>query len=374
MNVPWFILLSIPFVLYVVFSLLLSYGLGRKNPIIQNPHFPVTVIVAARNEAENILACLQSLEELDYSENLLEIIIVNDRSEDRTGQIINEFIKEKSQFKYFNITKTIPNLSGKASAISQAIDQSQGEIIFITDADCVVPKNWIKKTILYFTGQVGMVAGFTLLCFSRGFFNKIQNLDWAYLLSVAAGAAGLSIPLTCMGNNFAFRRSVYKQVGGYQGVGFSVTEDFALLNAISQHTNWKILFSIDKECLVKTNPMITFRDFFSQRKRWAVGGQSVHWFGKLLIGLSIITNFIFIGSFFFSQNYIFILSLFLSILIGDYLLVQSLMARLNERACLKYLPFYRIFFIFYSTILIFDLLFTQKVTWKGIQYRSDQHS
>jgi cellulose synthase/poly-beta-1,6-N-acetylglucosamine synthase-like glycosyltransferase len=217
-----------------------------------------------------------------------------------------------------------------------------------------------------------MVAGFTLLDFSKGFFNKIQNLDWAYLLSTAAGTAGLGIPLTCMGNNFAFRRAAYEQVGGYQGVGFSVTEDFALLKAMAQRTHWKIRFAIDRECLAKTKPMKTWRDFFSQRKRWAVGGHSVHWLGKVLLGICVVTNFILVGSVIFSQNYIFILSLLFVIFIGDYLLVRSLMIQLGESVSLKYLPVYRIFFIFYSTILLFDLLFNRKVTWKGIQYNISQ--
>jgi cellulose synthase/poly-beta-1,6-N-acetylglucosamine synthase-like glycosyltransferase len=368
LNVSWFILLSIPFVFYLGFSLLFRYGLNRKYPKIQSPHLPVTVIVSARNEAKNILDCLQSLANLDYPKNLLEIIVVNDRSEDETEEIITKFIDRKSCFKYFKIKEVIPELSGKASAIAQAIRQSQGEIIFITDADCVVPQNWIKKSIPHFTDQVGMVAGFTLLDFSCRFYNKIQNLDWAYLLSVAAGAAGLGIPLTCMGNNFAFRRSAYEQVGGYLGVGFSVTEDFALLKAISQHTNWKIQFSINPECLVKTKPMKNWRDFFNQRKRWAVGGQSVHIFGKILIGINVLTNFSLIGSIIFVHNYIFILTSLLILLISDLILLSTSMKQLHAKLHLKYLPFYRIFFIFYSTVLLFNLLFNRKVTWKDIQY------
>lgn len=368
MNFTWLVVLSIPFVLYFSFSLMLGLGLLRKHKINQHSKFSVSVIVAARNEAETIEDCLHSLAKLDYPENLLEIIIVNDRSTDGTDQIIAEFIKRKSHFKYFTISEPIPTLSGKASAIAQAIHHSRSEIIFITDADCIVPQNWIKKTIPYFTDQVGMVAGFTLLNFSGRFFNQIQNLDWAYLLSIAAGAAGLGIPLTCMGNNFAFRRSAYEQVGGYYGVGFSVTEDFALLQAISQRTEWKIRFTIDGDCLVKTKPMKDWSDFFSQRKRWAVGGQSVHWFGKLLIGIAVLTNFVLIGSIIFSQNYIFILCSFLFIFISDYLLVESSMKQLGIKLHLKYLLFYRIFFMLYSTVLLVDLLFNPKVTWKDIEY------
>lgn len=368
MNVTWLVVLSISFLIYLAFSLILRHGLLRKYALSQNSKSSISVIVAARNEAENILSCLQSLSNLDYPKNLLEIIVVNDRSEDNTEPIIKKFIKEKSQFKYLNINNPIPNLSGKASAISQAIEQSQGEIIFITDADCVVPQNWISKTIPYFTDDVGMVAGFTLLDFSRGFFNKIQNLDWAYLLSVAAGAAGSGLPLTCMGNNFAFRRSAYEQVGGYLGVGFSVAEDFALLKAISHQNRWKIRFSIDHECLVKTKPMNNWKNFFSQRKRWAVGGQRVHWLGKILIGISIVTNFILIGSIIFSHNYIFILGLLSCLFIGDYLLVKSSMKQLHAKLHLTYLPFYKIFFIFYSVVLLLVLLMNHKVTWKDIEY------
>lgn len=368
MNVTWLVVLSIPFLIYLAFSVILRNGLLRKYALSQNSKSSISVIVAARNEAENILNCLQSLSKLDYPKNLLEIIVVNDRSEDNTEPIIKKFIKEKSQFKYLNINNPIPNLSGKASAISQAIEQSQGEIIFITDADCVVPKNWLNKAIRYFTDDVGMVAGFTLLNFSRGLFNKIQNLDWAYLLSVAAGAACLGIPLTCMGNNFAFRRSAYKQVGGYLGVGFSVTEDFALLKAISHQTSWKIRFPIAYDCLVKTKPMNNWKNFFSQRKRWAVGGQSVHWLGKLLIGVSILTNFTLIYTLIFYPNLIFILIIFSSLLVSDLILLSTSMKQLGTKLHLKNLPFYRVFFIFYSTILLVDLLLNRKVTWKDIQY------
>lgn len=369
MSLAWIIFLSIPFMLYFAFSLLLRSGLNRKYPITQNSNYSVSVIVAARDEAETIRDCLQSLAELDYPADLLEIIIVNDRSDDGTEQIITEFIKGKSQFKYLSISKSIATLSGKASAIAQAIEQSRGEIIFITDADCVAPKNWITKTSQYFADDVGMVAGFTLLDFFRGFFNSIQNLDWAYLLSAAAGAAGLGIPLTCMGNNFAFRRAAYEQVGGYQGVGFSVTEDFALLQKISQKTDWKILFAVDGECLIKTKPMRSIKDFFTQRKRWAIGGQTVHWLGKLLIGISLISSFILLGLILLSHNYSLILGLIFLTLLGDFLLLIALEKRLGSKFKLWLLPMYRFFFIVYATILMLDLLFDRKVTWKGVQYK-----
>jgi len=229
----------------------------------------VSIIVAARNEADHIKDCLSSLAQLDYPQNLLEIVVVNDRSQDGTHKIITQFIKDHPTSKYSQVETINPGLSGKANAISHGINLSKGEIILITDADCIVPENWVKKMVSYFAKPVGLVAGFTLLDYSTRIFDKLQNLDWAYMLSVAAGAIGMNIPLTCIGNNFAFRRHVYEEIGGYEGVGFSVTEDFALLKAIATRTDWKIIFPVDAECLVISKPVRTLGQFFSQRKRWS---------------------------------------------------------------------------------------------------------
>lgn len=369
MSVPWILLLSIPFVLYLISSILLCFGLTRNHREVPGQGLFVSVIVAARNEANTILDCLMSLAKLDYPENLIEIIIVNDRSEDETGAIIDQFTAEKTCFKNITITESISTLSGKASAISRAIEQSRGEIIFITDADCIVPSNWIKQLSRYFAEDVGIVAGFTLLRDTTGWFHPIQNLDWAYLLGVAAGAAGLGLPLTCMGNNFAFRRSAYHQIGGYQGVGFSVTEDFALLRSMSRKTDWKIRFLIDRNSLVKTRPAMNWQEFFDQRKRWAVGGRNVHWFGKLLIMISLMSSAILVALIFSGENWGLIFGFSAFIFAGDYLLLAAVERRLDSQLHLALIPLYRLFFIAYSSILIFNLLLNRKVTWKGIEYR-----
>ncbi|MDZ7331753.1 MAG: glycosyltransferase [candidate division KSB1 bacterium] len=348
---------------------MLRFGLTRNYSEVPAKSVFVSVIVAARNEADTILDCLISLAQLDYPENLIEIIIVNDRSEDATEAIIDQFIAEKACFKNITIAEPVSTLSGKASAISQAVEQSQGEIIFVTDADCIVPSDWIKQMSRYFAEDVGMVAGFTLLRDTVGWWHLIQNLDLAYLLGVAAGAARLGIPLTCMGNNFAFRRSAYQQIGGYRGVGFSVTEDFALLRSMSRKTDWKIRFLVDRNSLVKTRPVMNWREFLNQRKRWAVGGRNVHWFGKLLIMINLMSSAILVALIFLGENWGRFFGFSAFIFAGDYLLLAAVEKRLDSQLNLAMIPLYRLFFIAYSVILIFNLLLNRKVTWKGIEYR-----
>ncbi len=321
------------------------------------------MIVAARNEAENIDQCLSSLDRLVYPQHLLEIFIVNDRSVDETHEIITEFIKDKSYFNYLFNENESPNLSGKANAISQAIKKSNGEIILITDADCEVPSRWIQNMLSYFHEDVGIVAGFTRLQ-NNGFFSKMQSLDWAYMLTVAAGSVGIGVPLTCIGNNFAFRREAYDAVGGYETVGFSVTEDFALLQSITKNTNWKVVAPIKSQSIVQSKPAKNYFDFFKQRQRWAVGGKSVHWFGKLLIVinfflLAAIFSLLMLGKF-LPAGEIFTVTLFC-----DLLLLFPTLKKAGKQKLIFLLPIYKIFSFCYMLILSLILLFNPTVEWKG---------
>ncbi|MBC8182636.1 glycosyltransferase [candidate division KSB1 bacterium] len=361
MNYTFLILILVA--LYAGFALLLFNGLNRKYILKNNLELPVSVIVAARDEAENIRQCLTSLDRLKYPQHLLEIFIVDDRSIDETQNIILDFIKDKTHFKYLRNDKTNLNLSGKANGISQAIKKSRGEIILITDADCEVPSSWIQNTIPYFHENVGIVAGFTQLQ-NNGFFSKMQSLDWAYMLTVAAGTVGMGVPLTCIGNNFAFRREAYEAVGGYEGVGFSVTEDFALLQSITQNTNWQVVAPIEYQSIVQSKPVENIFDFFKQRKRWAVGGVSVHWLGKLLILTSVFIHTA-IFSLLIMGNFLLAGEIFAVILVCDLLLLFSTLKKAGKQKLIFLLPLYKIFSFFYMLILSLILLFNPTVEWKG---------
>ncbi len=235
------ILLLIIIAFYILQQIVFLFGFNRKLPCNEQYEPTVSIIVAARNEEKNIRACLESLSKIDYPLTKLEILIVDDFSTDGTGTIIDEFA---NRFEF--IKKVIPNKNiikqpGKTNAVVNALDVSHGEIVFTTDADCTVKPDWIKTQVKYFTDEVGVVCGFTLQkSFSQ--FTGMQNLDWIYLLTVASGAINLGVPLSCIGNNMAYRRKAYDLVGGYQGIKFSVTEDFALLHKIHSSTKYKIVY------------------------------------------------------------------------------------------------------------------------------------
>ena len=137
--------------LYFIQSVIFMIGASKKFPQISEPNFPiVSVIVAARNEEENIHRCLVSLDKQIYPDGKLEIIIVDDHSNDSTGKIIDEFIAGKNRFKKIVTNKQIGHLKGKTNALANAIEISKGEVILTTDADCEASPEWVYTTASYY--------------------------------------------------------------------------------------------------------------------------------------------------------------------------------------------------------------------------------
>jgi 1,2-diacylglycerol 3-beta-glucosyltransferase len=235
----------------------------------------VSVVLAARDEEANIGACIESLAQLRYPEELLEIVIVDDRSEDGTQAIARRLTENDARFRVISARSEPEMRPGKACAVMQGIEASAGEIVMLTDADCRVPPSWVEATVEHFADrEVGIVAGFTTMR-GDGWLDAIQELDWLYLLSVAAAMIRLRAPQTINGTNFSVRRSAYDRVGGHRGIPFSVTEDQALFHAITSRTDLVARFPMDARTTLETEPCRSLRTLHRQKLRWFTGGRGM---------------------------------------------------------------------------------------------------
>ena len=235
-------LLEIIAALYLAELTLYSYAAFRSRQIRNprsnvSPQPKVSIVVAAKDEEKKLPACLDSLLKLAYPRDLLEIIIVNDQSNDSTPSIIDDASKNFIGVKRVDAIES-SMLRGKANALSQGIDKATGEFIFLTDADCIVPPSWITETLKYFDENTGIVGGVTLISQTDKSIYGIQAIDWSFLLTIGAGAATLGKPVACLGNNLVFRKKAYDEIGGYRKIKFSVTEDFALFKAVASSGKW----------------------------------------------------------------------------------------------------------------------------------------
>jgi len=366
---PFFIFLFAVTALYLTQTLIIYLGTNRLNYSRTTKLPSISVLIALRNEEESLEACVYSLQELDYPAEKLEVVLINDRSTDRTGQLIEAFKMQFLNIKTLQIKNAIPGLSGKANAIAQGFDLAENELILITDGDCVVPPSWAKTHASYYETGVGMVGGFTLLS-SKGentpIFERIQSLDWAYLLSIGTGAIGFGRPLSVLGNNLSFRREAYESVGGYRNMGFTIIEDFALMKTLLLKSDWRVRYPIDPKMLVTSLPMPTFAKFYEQRKRWSAGGKEVGAYGKFLMTTSWLTHLLVVTGLLLGSSHAF--ACLLLVLSADYFLLRSTTKKVARKDLMRVFPAWEAFYFFYTTVFSPVLLFPTTVSWKNINY------
>ncbi len=352
---------------YFIQSVLFIIGSSKKFSRTTGEKLPdVSVIVAARNEERSILKCLKSLDKLEYPEEKLQIILVDDRSTDNTGNIIDNFILNKSKFTKILTKKEIGRLKGKTNALANAIEIATGEIILTTDADCVMVPSWIKTTVSYYQDDVAMVNGFTTQTANSN-FSGMQAIDFIYLLIVAAGTINMGTPISCIGNNMSYRKKAYLEVGGYENLTFSITEDFNLLKAINKLKKYKIIYPLNKDALVTSAACTDIRSLYHQKKRWSIGGLRAPWEGYVIFVFGYLANVLtLLTPLFLSKTWLYLV---LFKLATDLFLLLPAYIKLGLVKDLKYFITFEIYYLVYVTLLPTIILFTGKrVNWKGRKY------
>lgn len=324
----------------------------------------VSVVVPARNEQANIGACIESLIACDYPQHLLEIIVVNDRSIDDTGRIIDDLAAQHPWIRAVHRTEAdaVANLRGKPGALQAGIDQASGELLVLTDADCRVQTGWIRTMVEPFADAgVGMVCSFTTV--RRGnLFALIQDIEWLYTSGMAQSANNNGKPLGCFGNNMALRASTFREIGGYRSISFSVTEDLALLQAIRRAES-RVAFICEPDSRVETEPCTSIGEYLRQKQRWVQGGLGLGWRGITFAATSVIYWFGLAYSIVVAEPSWIVLFICLR-MVGDGMLITNSALRLRRYYLLPAVA-PTILLLLLLELLLPVLALQKRVVWKG---------
>ena len=267
-------------VLYAFFCFFAFYGLiiGNKqgHPIhLKNAaNFPfVSLLIPVKNEARTLPDLFECLSAQNYPEEKMEIIVIDDASDDNTADIVSLW---KTKIPSITLVPSYDRLSvpisGKKGAILAGLKCARGQIILTTDADCTMGPGWINSMAAQFTGNTGLVAGRTHFrsTSERSLIDKLEAVDFLSIISTAAGLITAGKPVTCNASNLAYIRQAFDEADGYNGMENLVSgDDDLLLQKISRSKQYRIRFNFDPESFVFTTPVGSIRKFIEQRSRWA---------------------------------------------------------------------------------------------------------
>lgn len=258
--------------LYAILMVVLLGGWVRirrqKMPTRAGTLPTVSIVVAVRNESENIDTLVYSLTNMAFPKDRFEVIIVNDHSTDTTAEQATKSLVGIENAKLLMLPD---GKGGKKAALQFGIAEARFEIIATTDADCTLSKNWLTCVASYFNApETKMLIGPVRLQGSDAFFGDLQVAEFIGITGTTAAAVGLGHPIMCNGANLAFRKETFTAVGGYDdNMAVASGDDEFLMRRIFQRYPDGIRFLNYYEAVVSTGAQKDVGQFLQQRIRWA---------------------------------------------------------------------------------------------------------
>lgn len=269
----WLLLTCCLLLPYTVLLLLYRFWWSKTKTVAVNrtfqPSIRFSIIIPARNEEQNIKACLQSIAQLNYPNELFEVIVMDDFSTDAT-------VATAQQFPFVKVLelKTLLNEkinSYKKKAIELGIAASTGDYIVTTDADCIVPENWLYNFAFIIQQKPTVFIAAPVAMKEEGSAIKVfQSLDFLSLQGITAASVGAGFHSMCNGANLCYSKEAFYKVDGFKGVDHIASgDDMLLMHKLYKQYPNEVHYCKATNSIVLTEPVETVAAFFRQRIRWA---------------------------------------------------------------------------------------------------------
>ncbi len=352
--------------------------LNRVRDVLRNKEnpsplpFSVSVIVVAKDEEQNLAPLLDSLDSQSFQD--FEIVLVSDRSQDETLEIMKAYAKKHvSRVKVLENREDPRDFGPKQFVLDIAVTASSGEILVFTDADCTVPRTWVENLLPYFLDpKVGLVFGQISLKQEKGFFKRFQAFDQPLIHQYNSASAGLGMPGSCFGNNLVARRAVIDQIGGFRNLGYTLTEDAALATAAGKN-KWGVRVSTRTDTMIQTVVQDSWWDFINQHLRWN-GGAFYHEdfatrFSYRYITLYLIASVLAVPAALFLP-FLFVLPAASFISVGLMAFLAGILYRRDKSWYLLRLVPYTCFFLVFYAFMTALSIFKVPPRWKGKRWQA----
>lgn len=242
----------------------------------QNKLHCFTVVINYRNEQDKLPGLLTSIAQLDYDLEKLHFIFINDAATDCSLSILETFKAQNPNFSIELIDRKPRSNSGKKDGIAQAVALSPHNHIITTDADCVLPIQWIAcyNAIYNRLPDAHFIAAPVQIESKDKWLQALQHQEMLALQLVTVGGFSLRQPFMCNGANMSFTKKAFNEVDGYKGnLHISSGDDVFLLEKLAAEDVMKCHFLKNKHAIITTFPKNTFNEVVAQRARWAQKGK-----------------------------------------------------------------------------------------------------
>lgn len=363
----WPIVLALVAVIQIFFYIHFFSKLAfhKTSAKVSSQEYPVSVIVCARDEAENLARNLPGILVQDYKTSH-EIIVVNDNSTDESKYLLEEFQKTFKNLNIVPLTQEALMIPGKKFPLSVGIKSAKYETLLLTDADCMpASENWIKKMQDGFRPGIDIVLGYGAYKKYPGILNKLIRFETFHSALQYLSFALAGIPYMGVGRNLSYKKELFFRNKGFSSINHIPSgDDDLFINKVATETNTTIVIDIDAHTL--SEPETTWSSWMRQKGRHYTTARYYKPKHKLLLGIysamqSLLIPMVILTALLFNWQFALGIYLFRLIVIG--VIWKKAMAQLNENDLWPYFIFFDIWLFIYNLLFVPALWKKPKKTW-----------
>ncbi len=344
-----------------------KFAFHKSTSSSKSTNIPVSVIICAKNEAENIKAFLPSV--IDQAYQNFQIVLINDASSDETLKIIETFAEAHQNIKIVNVEPVETFWGNKKYPLTLGIKAATHNVLLFTDADCKpVSKYWIKEMVSNFNSETSIVLGY-------GGYSKIKNSLLNKLIRFETLTAAISyfsmaklgMPYMGVGRNLAYTKAQFFKTNGFMShMHVNSGDDDLFVNEAATNSNTRIC--ITEESFTTSIAKTSFKSWFTQKRRHVSTAKHYKLNHKIILGLYYVSNLLFwilsILLLVFWYNPIITASFFLIRTITVFFTYTASAKKLNEKDLIILLPLLEIFLIVYQLAIFISNIFSKPTHWK----------
>lgn len=357
--------------------MILVFKLKKNKQVFTDFEPSISLIIAFRNEENKLTALLRSILEQDYPKAKMEVILVDDSSVDASLKITQTFQKEHTELQLviLELSKEKPGAYGKKEALVLAYSKAIGDLILLTDADCLLSKKNCRSRVQYFQDpKIKMVSAAVLIYETKSIFSQSQALENLSLMATTAATTATGLPIMCNGANLAFERMAYLDLPKNSMLKEENSgDDVFLMHSFKKHFGSNsIAFEFGQDAIIYTQAQANFKAYLNQRIRWVSKSKSYKDAWTILISLLVLSLnlslvFAAIAAIFYSGYFLLFGILFGLKFSVDYLLLRSFSNWYKQKHLLRVYPLVQ---VLYPLFIVISGLFGTFLSyeWKGRKY------
>lgn len=352
----------------VIFNLFLfsNFSFSKEKKTNSN-QVPVSIIICAKNEAQNLQKFLPKIIAQNYPS--FEIVLINDASNDNSLEVMESFSSNNKNIRIVNVKNVEAFWGNKKYALTLGIKVAKHNHLLFTDADCMpISENWIDEMCTQFNDTKSIVLGYgAYKKVKKSILNKLIRYETLMTAINYFSFAKIGIPYMGVGRNLAYTKSEFFDNNGFMShMRIRSGDDDLFINQAASSQNTSICNS--KNSFTQSIPKTNIKDWLKQKRRHVSTAKYYKLKHKILLALLFITQLLFwvFASilFIFSFKWQIVLTLFISKILIEYIIIGFSAKKLNETDTIFFLPFLQLFLVFAQLTIFISNLFLKPSHWK----------